>query len=79
MRDYQYKTHQWMQGKAWDACTPLGPYLVTPDEALDITAQRISHHRQRREGPGLEHRAADLRVATLDRTISEFATLSPAT
>ena len=30
MRDYQYKTHQWMQGKAWDACTPVGPYLVTP-------------------------------------------------
>ena len=41
MRDYQYKTHQWMQGKAWDACTPLGPYLVTADE-LDITRQRIS-------------------------------------
>jgi acylpyruvate hydrolase len=41
MRDYQYKTHQWMQGKAWDACTPVGPYLVTPDE-VDITAQRIS-------------------------------------
>lgn len=32
MRDFQYKTHQWMQGKAWDASTPLGPYLVTPDE-----------------------------------------------
>src|SRR3984893_13256950 len=41
MRDYQYKTHQWMQGKAWDACTPVGPYLVTADE-LDITKQRIS-------------------------------------
>ena len=35
------KTHQWMQGKAWDGCTPVGPYLVTPDE-VDITAQRIS-------------------------------------
>ena len=33
MRDYQYKTHQWMQGKAWDGCTPVGPYLVTPDGA----------------------------------------------
>ena len=41
MRDYQYKTHQWMQGKAWDACTPVGPYLVTPDE-VDISAQSIS-------------------------------------
>ena len=31
-RDWQYRTQQWLQGKAWDACTPLGPYLVTPDE-----------------------------------------------
>lgn len=32
MRDYQYKTHQWIQGKAWDNSTPLGPVLVSPDE-----------------------------------------------
>lgn len=31
-RDWQYRTAQWLQGKAWDACTPMGPYLVTPDE-----------------------------------------------
>jgi 2-keto-4-pentenoate hydratase/2-oxohepta-3-ene-1,7-dioic acid hydratase in catechol pathway len=31
-RDWQYRTGQWLQGKAWDACTPVGPYLVTPDE-----------------------------------------------
>ncbi len=40
MRDYQYKTHQWVQGKAWDDCTPLGPTIVTPDE-VDLTAARI--------------------------------------
>ena len=31
-RDWQYRTEQWLQGKAWDSCTPVGPYLVTPDE-----------------------------------------------
>ncbi len=31
-RDWQYRTQQWLQGKAWDSCTPVGPYLVTPDE-----------------------------------------------
>lgn len=31
-RDWQYRTRQWLQGKAWDSCTPIGPYLVTPDE-----------------------------------------------
>jgi acylpyruvate hydrolase len=33
MRDYQNRTHQWLQGKAWDRSTPVGPVLVTPDEA----------------------------------------------
>ena len=59
MRDYQYKTHQWMQGKAWDAGPLVGPYLVTPDELAYQQAADL-HHRQRREGPGLEHRPADL-------------------
>ena len=42
MRDYQYKTHQWLQGKTWAASTPLGPYLVTPDEVGDPHALDIS-------------------------------------
>ena len=32
MRDWQKRTLQWLQGKAFDASTPLGPVLVTPDE-----------------------------------------------
>jgi acylpyruvate hydrolase len=42
-RDWQFRTKEWLQGKMWDASTPLGPYLVTPDElpggvrpALDV-------------------------------------------
>lgn len=35
MRDFQYKTHQWLPGKAWDGCTPVGPALVTLDEVAD--------------------------------------------
>ena len=66
MRDYQYKTHQWMQGKAWDACTPLGPYLVTRGRARHHQAADL-HHRQRREGPGLKHRPADLPDRPADR------------
>lgn len=31
-RDYQFRTREWLQGKMWDATTPVGPYLVTPDE-----------------------------------------------
>jgi acylpyruvate hydrolase len=32
MRDWQYRSPMWDQGKTWEATTPLGPFLVTPDE-----------------------------------------------
>lgn len=32
MRDWQRRTLQWFQGKAWDATTPVGPVVVTADE-----------------------------------------------
>jgi acylpyruvate hydrolase len=45
MRDWQYRTLQWLQGKTFEGTTPLGPVLVTPDElpggvrpALTMTA-----------------------------------------
>ena len=31
-RDWQFRTREWLQGKTWEATTPVGPYLVTPDE-----------------------------------------------
>ncbi|HET9081714.1 MAG TPA: fumarylacetoacetate hydrolase family protein [Trebonia sp.] len=31
-RDWQWRTSEWLQGKIWDRSTPVGPYLVTPDE-----------------------------------------------
>jgi acylpyruvate hydrolase len=33
MRDWQLRTLQFLQGKTFEASTPLGPWLVTPDEA----------------------------------------------
>jgi acylpyruvate hydrolase len=43
-RDWQFRTREWLQGKMWDSSTPVGPYLVTPDElpggvrpALEVT------------------------------------------
>ena len=40
MRDWQNRTLQWFQGKAFDATTPLGPVLVTADE-VDGTAVEV--------------------------------------
>ncbi|MFD4662634.1 fumarylacetoacetate hydrolase family protein [Streptomyces halstedii] len=31
-RDWQFRTREWLQGKMWDSSTPVGPFLVTPDE-----------------------------------------------
>jgi acylpyruvate hydrolase len=35
VRDWQMRTSQFLQGKTFEATTPLGPYLVTPDELTD--------------------------------------------
>ncbi|WP_328563158.1 fumarylacetoacetate hydrolase family protein [Streptomyces coelicoflavus] len=32
LRDWQFRTIEWTQGKIWEATTPVGPYVVTPDE-----------------------------------------------
>jgi acylpyruvate hydrolase len=32
MRDWQNRTMQFLQGKTFESSTPLGPWLVTPDE-----------------------------------------------
>jgi acylpyruvate hydrolase len=32
VRDWQLRTSQWMQGKAWEAMSPVGPVLLTTDE-----------------------------------------------
>ena len=75
MRDYQYKSHQWLQGKAWDASTPVGPDLVTLDQIESpLTLRTFVNGEQTQEA------TTDLLifdVATLVSTISEFATLEP--
>ncbi|ONM48498.1 fumarylacetoacetate hydrolase family protein [Nocardia donostiensis] len=53
VRDWQFRTIEWTQGKIWDSSTPVGPYVVTPDEvggvrpALEVTTlidgRRMQH------------------------------------
>lgn len=77
MRDYQYRTHQWVQGKAWDASTPLGPELVTAGEVPDPSALTL---RTLVNGEVVQETRTDLMIfpiPTLISVISEFATLEP--
>jgi acylpyruvate hydrolase len=77
MRDYQYKTHQWLQGKAWDASTPVGPELVTIDEIPDPSRLEL---KTTVNGEIVQQESTSLLifgVAKLVSVLSEFATLEP--
>jgi acylpyruvate hydrolase len=77
MRDYQYRTHQWLVGKAWARSTPLGPFLVTPDEVGDPHALDISLelNGERMQASNTSRFIFD--IPTLIATISEVVPLAP--
>jgi len=79
MRDWQYRTTQWLQGKSFEATTPLGPFMVTPDElpggcepALQLSCS-VNNERVQ------EANTADLVFGPIDliRYISTIVTLKP--
>lgn len=78
MRDFQNRTPQFLQGKTWEGCTPVGPWLVTADElpvggvGLRVTTDVDGHRMQ-------DSTTSDLifDVATLVSYFSVIATLEP--
>lgn len=77
VRDWQYRTLQWFQGKAWDASTPVGPVVVTPDEVdpaagLEVICRVNGEEVQRDTTRTLVFDAADLLAY-----ISTFTVLRP--
>jgi acylpyruvate hydrolase len=79
MRDWQYRSPQWMQGKTWEATSPLGPVLVTPDElpggvapALQLTGSVDGEVVQKADTDDLVFSPVDL-----VRYISTILTLRP--
>lgn len=76
MRDYQYRTHQWLQGKAWDDSTPIGPVLVTSDE-VDVSDLRISTTVNGQVVQDSRTSLMMFSVPTLISIISEFTELRP--
>ncbi|MET4781351.1 fumarylacetoacetate hydrolase family protein [Glaciihabitans sp. UYNi722] len=76
IRDFQYLTHQWVQGKAWDNSTPLGPAIVTPDE-VDLSTSSI---RTIIDGEIVQESPLNLMIFSIPRLIAEisvFTTLQP--
>jgi acylpyruvate hydrolase len=77
MRDFQYKTHQWLQGKAWEASTPVGPWLVTPDETGDPSTLEIALTLNGTVMQQANTSQLMFDIPVLISRISEFVTLVP--
>jgi acylpyruvate hydrolase len=77
MRDWQNRTLQWLQGKNFEATTPVGPVLVTPDEIDHARDLRISCTVN--DEVVQDSRTSDLifPAAELVSYISTFTTLRP--
>ncbi len=77
VRDWQRRTLQWFQGKAWDATTPIGPVVVTPDAidpkaGVDVVCRVNGVERQRGNTRTLVFDCADLLAY-----VSTFTVLRP--
>lgn len=77
VRDWQNRTPQWFQGKAWDRTTPVGPVVVTPDDVdpiagVEVVTRVDGTERQRGNTKTLVFDAADLLAY-----VSTFTRLRP--
>ncbi|MGW6174132.1 fumarylacetoacetate hydrolase family protein [Arthrobacter sp. NPDC055138] len=76
MRDWQRRTLQWFQGKAFDASTPLGPVLATADE-FDGTGVEVRGYVNGELVQRGHTRTLVFGPARLLSYISQFTTLRP--
>jgi acylpyruvate hydrolase len=77
MRDFQRRTLQWTAGKIFQHSTPVGPFLVTPDEVDNATDLEI---RCEVDGEIMQHaRTSDLlfKPADVIAYTSQAITLNP--
>lgn len=77
VRDWQRRTLQWFQGKAWDRTTPVGPVVVTPDEIDPVAGVEVIC---RINGETVQHgntRTLVFDSAALLAYISTFTVLRP--
>jgi acylpyruvate hydrolase len=82
MRDWQWRTMQWDQGKNFEASTPVGPFVVTGDELGDpgSTGTVDLEVTCRVDGATMQvARTSDLlfKPATIVAYVSQFTTLQP--
>ncbi|MFG2074719.1 acylpyruvate hydrolase [Nonomuraea maritima] len=77
VRDWQRRTLQWFQGKAWDRTTPVGPVVVTPDELDPAAGVAISCRVNGEVVQSADTRTLVFDCAALLSYISTFTLLRP--
>lgn len=78
IRDYQFKSHQWMIGKNFDATASFGPELVTADELpAGAVGLRIQARLNGQVMQDANTKDMIFDVATLVSTCSEIFALQP--
>jgi acylpyruvate hydrolase len=79
MRDWQYRSTQWLQGKTFESTTPFGPVLVTPDELPGGVRPRLELAGWVEDEMVQSANTGDLLFdpVTLVRYISDIVTLNP--
>ena len=76
MRDFQYRTPQWLQGKTFEATTPFGPWVTVPADGEGLRGELSTAV----DGDQVQRTAVDDMVfgpAALVAYISQIVTLQP--
>ncbi|MGB3697804.1 MAG: fumarylacetoacetate hydrolase family protein [Gordonia sp. (in: high G+C Gram-positive bacteria)] len=78
-RDLEFEAHEWGTGNVWDGCTPVGPYLVTPDALPGAEFPQVKLSTTIDGTVVQEASTADLHFDPIHlvRRISRFLTLAP--
>ena len=77
MRDFQLRTSQFLAGKTFERATPVGPFLVTPDEADPVGGLEM---RLLVDGEVMQQSSTDrmaISIASVVSYISSIITLVP--
>jgi acylpyruvate hydrolase len=79
MRDWQFRTREWLQGKSFEGTTPVGPVLVTPDELPGEVAPALAISTLLNDEVMQKADTSDLVFSPVDlvRYISTITTLRP--
>lgn len=74
VRDWQRHTHQFTPGKNFPTTGPLGPYLVTPDEAGDLSQVHVT---TRLNGNVVQDQPIGDMLFPIDTIIAYISTFTP--